>query len=145
MAYDKGKVFPIIMENIENGMSLRKALLLPNMPNRNTFFSWIENDLDKSNQYARACEIRAELIFEEILKIADTPEHGVTVKETEKGIETTTGDMIAHRRLQVDARKWMLGKMQPKKYGDKLDLTSDGKSITSSLEVVIHKPKEDED
>ena len=27
--------------------------------------------------------------------------------------------MIEHRRLQIDARKWLIGKMAPKKYGDK--------------------------
>jgi hypothetical protein len=27
--------------------------------------------------------------------------------------------MIEHRRLQVDARKWIAAKLKPKKYGDK--------------------------
>ena len=27
--------------------------------------------------------------------------------------------MIDHRRLQIDARKWLIGKMAPKKYSDK--------------------------
>jgi hypothetical protein len=66
-------------------------------------------------------ELRQEKIFEEILEIADTPKEGIKKKETDKGVEITTGDMIQHRRLQVDARKWMLGKMNPKKYGDKLE------------------------
>ena len=26
--------------------------------------------------------------------------------------------MIEHRRLQIETRKWMLGRMAPKKYGD---------------------------
>jgi hypothetical protein len=30
--------------------------------------------------------------------------------------------MLGHRRLQIDARKWMLGKLNPKKYGDKLEV-----------------------
>ena len=37
--------------------------------------------------------------------------------------------MIEHRRLQVDVRKWMAGKLAPKKYGDKLDVTSAGEKI----------------
>jgi hypothetical protein len=32
-------------------------------------------------------------------------------------------------RLRVDARKWLLSKMLPKKYGDKLDVTSDGEKM----------------
>jgi len=59
-------------------------------------------------------------LFDEILEIADTPREGTVVKVTEKGTETRTGDMIEHRRLQVDARKWMLAKALPKIYGDKI-------------------------
>ena len=29
-------------------------------------------------------------------------------------------DVIAHKRVQIDTRKWMLSKMLPKVYGDKL-------------------------
>ncbi len=49
------------------------------------------------------------------------------VKVTEKGTETRTGDMIQHRRLQVDARKWMLAKALPNIYGDKLTAEVTGK------------------
>ena len=44
-------------------------------------------------------------------------------------MEITKADMIQHRRLQIDARKWVLAKMNPKKYGDKVDLTSDGEKL----------------
>lgn len=62
----------------------------------------------------------------EIIKIADTPVVGIKKKTNEKGeVETTEGDMIEHRRLQVDARKWAASKLAPKKYGDKLALGGD--------------------
>ena len=74
-------------------------------------------------QYARARESQADAIFDEILAIADTPMVGEKRKVKEDGsVEIQTGDMIEHRRLQVDARKWMAGKLRPKKYGDKLDI-----------------------
>ena len=34
----------------------------------------------------------------------------------------TSDDTIQHRRLQVDSHKWMLGKMNPKKYSDKIQV-----------------------
>jgi hypothetical protein len=45
--------------------------------------------------------------------------------------EERRGDMLGHRRLQVDTRKWYLSKVLPKKFGDKseLDLTSGSKPI----------------
>lgn len=119
MAYDKEKTLKVIFKNIEEGMSLRQALLIDGMPNRNTFFSWIDKDQEKSNQYARVCEARAETIFEDILRIADDQEDDVYTDEN--GIVVTNHNVIQRARLRVDSRKWMLGKMMPKKYGDRLE------------------------
>lgn len=78
-------------------------------------------------QYAKARELGYLALGDEIIHIADTPVHGVKTKTNEKGEkETTEGDMIEHRRLQVDARKWYLSKMLPKVYGDKLETTIQG-------------------
>jgi hypothetical protein len=125
MAYSeqqRKEIVDFVCNEIAEGKSLRFVFNNnKDLPNRDTFFNWIDNDKEKSDQYARAMELRQEKIFEEILEIADTPKEGIKKKETDKGVEITTGDMIQHRRLQVDARKWMLGKMNPKKYGDKLE------------------------
>lgn len=118
-------------------MSLSEALRQPETPAPETFYKWISNNETRAKDYARACESRADLIFEEILYIADNPQEGTTTKETEKGVEVITGDMIQHRRLQVDARKWILSKMNPKKYGDKLDVTTDGESTNQRPEFVF--------
>lgn len=37
---------------------------------------------------------------------------------------------IARARLRVDTRKWVLSKLLPKKYGDKLDVTSKNLNVT---------------
>jgi len=37
-------------------------------------------------------------------------------------VQTIVGDMIQHRGLQVDTRKWALLKALPKIYGDKLEV-----------------------
>lgn len=130
MAYSesvKSDMIAYVLAKIAEGNSVREIFANrimidgQRLCDRTTFFDWIDKDTEKANQYARAMELRQEKIFEEILEIADTPQEGITKKETEKGIEITTGDMIQHRRLQVDARKWMLGKMNPKKYGDRLE------------------------
>lgn len=51
----------------------------------------------------------------------------MTTKETDRGTETRTGDMIEHRRLRVDTWKWMLAKALPKVYGDRLAAELTGK------------------
>ena len=126
MAYSKEKIeerFTEICRQIaEEGKSLRKVLLSKDMPSSRTFFKWIDADAEKVKQYARATNERADVIFEEILEIADNPQQGESTTESENGIFVTTSDMIQHRRLQVDSRKWMLGKMNPKKYSDKIQV-----------------------
>ena len=145
MAYDKDIFFPMILSEIEEGNSLRSVLSKKDMPSRYTFFEWLKDDDGKANQYARACEVRAEGIFEDILEIADNSSNDTIY--TDKG-EIPNSEWIARSRLKVDARKWMLGKMQPKKYGHKMDLTSGGEKRQlppSSIKVSIVQAKEDDE
>jgi hypothetical protein len=92
------------------------------MPNKMTVLRWLadeRNELFRA-QYARAREIQADTLAEEILDISNTPVMGTKSVSKATGIEITEGDMIEHRRLQVDARKWYASKLAPKKYGDKV-------------------------
>lgn len=133
MAYTKQQIndtFQEIIEHIENGMALRKVLKLEGMPGNNTFYKWIDEDEEKKERYARACENRAEAIFEEILEIADKQDKDVIVTD---GVPTTNWNIVSRNKLQVDARKWVLSKMQPKKYGDKIDHTSGGEKIQTNI------------
>jgi hypothetical protein len=67
--------------------------------------------------YVRAKFARAELIADQIIDIADTEED-------------------AHRaRNRIDARKWCASKLDPKTYGDRIDMNISGSvNIASALE-----------
>ena len=132
MAYDKEIVFPLILLSIEDGASLRATLRRDGMPSSITFYDWIENDKQKALQYVHACEKRAEFIFEEILEIAD--ETSKDTIYTDKG-EIPNSEWIARSRLKVDARKWMLGKMNPKKYGEKIQQEHSGELTTNIISL----------
>src|SRR3546814_4173198 len=69
-------------------------------------------------QYARARDNQADTLADEILDIADDGSNDY-VGEDEK----YNGDAVARSRLRVDARKWLAGKLAPKKYGEKIDHT----------------------
>lgn len=134
MAYDKDTIFPLILSEIEEGASLRSILKRDDMPSRYTFFEWIHADEQKANQYARACEFRAESIFEEILEIADDSSNDFTLADLGDGIqvEKFNSEHVQRSRLRVDSRKWMLGKMQPKIYGDKIQQEHSGE-VTQNI------------
>ena len=105
-----------------NGLSLRKALI--NRMSDNFFYELIDSDSEKKRQYARACNLREELIFDEIKEISDNQSNDVI--ETEDGIQVNY-NIIQRNKLQIDSRKWILSKMNPKKYGDKIDFSGDMK------------------
>jgi len=130
MAYDKDKIFPLILSEIEEGASLRSILRREDMPNQNTFFEWINEDEEKAKQYAYAIDLRTELKFESIE--SDYMEEPQRDPETGK-IDT---GWVQLQRLKIDAKKWELGKLKPKKYGDKLDVTSDGEKIQSTPSAI---------
>ena len=108
------------------GKSMREICHQEGMPTRRQIQDLLRTDEGFASQYARACDMRADEVFDEMFEIADTPVIGIKTKTDKDGnVETTEGDMIEHRRLQIDARKWALARMSPKKYGDKLALHGD--------------------
>jgi hypothetical protein len=118
-----------ICRRLAAGETLRAICRDDHMPDERTVRTWALENEEFSPQYDTARKIGYASWFDEIKDIADTPQQGVTVKESEKGTETRTGDMIEHRRLQIDARKWMLSKALPKIYGDKIETTANHKLV----------------
>ena len=79
---------------------------------------------------------------DEIAEIADNTQSGEIVTEKDaffegkrildaagkpiRTIESKRSDMLEHRKLRIDARKWLAAKLLPKVYGDKLDVNVSG-------------------
>lgn len=121
------EIFDTICERISDGESVNSICSGDDMPSRTSFYDWIGRAKELADKYARATEVRADRVFDELLQIADTPLIGEKVKIDKDGKkEVQRGDMIEHRRLQVDARKWALARMSPRKYGDRLGLDHSG-------------------
>lgn len=103
-----------ICELISRGIGVKKLCKRKDMPSPATIFNWLLDEDKKEflDQYKTASDIRAELMFEELLEIADKKDRDVM-----------------RSRLRVDTRKWYLSKVLPKKFGDKIDLTTGGKPL----------------
>ena len=109
-----------ICERLANGDALAAMCREDEMPSAASVYLWLIRHPAFSEMYARAREDQADTLADQIIDIADTPVTGVKTKTNEKGeVETTEGDMIEHRRLQVDARKWVAAKLKPRKYSEK--------------------------
>ncbi|MDE2103075.1 MAG: hypothetical protein KGL39_37870 [Patescibacteria group bacterium] len=127
-----------ICSELAQGKSLRTVCKGKDMPSTVTVFSWFRTHPDFLSQYARAKEESADAMAEEILDISDD---GVaTVKGS---AEKKSGAVAQMVRLQVDTRKWIMSKMKPKKYGDKVDVTSGGERIQTNAIVLQDFGKKD--
>lgn len=100
----------LICERLADGESLRKICRDPDMPSTSTVCKWLARNSDFAEQYARARELQADALFDDCLDIAD------------KGLLAL--DDAADRRLQIETRKWMAGKLKGK-YSDKLTVNSE--------------------
>ncbi len=122
--YDREAITELVCSELALGKSLRSILDADDkLPSASTFLDWIGADSFLAEQYAHARQLAYELLADEIVAIADenytTDEHGVR--------ERLSSEAIQRNRLRVDTRKWMLSKMLPKVYGDKIQTEHTGK------------------
>ena len=105
-----------------------------------------------SGLYARAREQQAHALAEQAIEIADG-EDGLTALYEEAAdaamdeakteaqraaARALHANIITRDRMRLDARKWLTSKIAPKLYGEKLDVTSDGKAVAGV--VVLPTP-----
>ena len=104
------------------------------------FLNWVERTPDNKERYARARAQLLERMAEEIHEIADTPVMGeVTTTRPDGSIEVKAGDMIEHRKLRIEARKWTLSKLLPQKYGDRQILDHNVTADTAAILMAARK------
>lgn len=117
-----------ICGELAKGISLRTVCKSSGMPDVSTVFDWIAKHEEFAKQYARAKEESADALFEETIDIADDARNVII-----GGEDRADNARVQVERLRVDTRKWMMSKMKPKKYGDKIDMTTNGKDLPNPI------------
>lgn len=128
-----------ICQRIACGESLNKICKGKGMPDMATVLRWLGKHENFCGKYARAREVQADTLADQILDIAD---EGINDTYTDDdGNERTNHDVIARSRLRVDARKWYASKLAPKKYGEmvKQEITGAGDGPLT-VEIVRYAP-----
>lgn len=130
-----------ICAELAMGSSLRTICKSPDMPALATIYLWFNKYPDFIEQYERAKHDGADAMAEELLEIADDGTNDWMEKIGRDGEKTgeyiLNGEHVQRSRLRVDARKWYLSKIKPKRYGDKVDLTSAGEKLETITRVEI--------
>jgi hypothetical protein len=135
-----------ICAQLSEGRSLRSICEDEDMPSQRAVYGWLSKHDEFVQQYARAREAQADYLFEECLEIADDASRDFITSTDKNGaiVKRPNYEHINRARLRVDTRKWMTGKLAPKKYGDKVIQAITGKNGESPaiIEVRWKEPGE---
>ena len=115
----------LILSELAEGKSLRRICADHDaLPSQKTVREWIAKDIDGfRDKYASAKEEMLEAWADEIVEISDESNRDTVL--TESG-EHPDNEWISRSKLRVDTRKWLLSKLMPKKYGDKIETQHSG-------------------
>jgi hypothetical protein len=107
----------------------------PGMPPASTVRRWAcEGREPFSSSYARARSIGYERLVSELLSITDADCTGPDGR--------ADNALVQKQRLQVDTRRWLLSKLLPRQFGDRVEITGqDGSQPIVRIELVPVDPR----
>jgi hypothetical protein len=116
-----------ILDELMAGRTLADLCSEPGMPASGTIRLWAKEDREGfAARYRQAREIGYDTMADEILAIADDDRKDLIEHRRENGDIAITPNAanVSRSRLRCNMRRWMLSKMLPRIYGNKLDLNA---------------------
>jgi hypothetical protein len=107
-----------VCELMVEGLSLRAICEMSGMPSRQSIFNWLEKSEEFRQRYEIARLMQVEYWAHEIIEIADDASGDFVINE--RGDRVMDNEAINRARLRVDARKWLMSKLHPQRYGDRV-------------------------
>lgn len=124
-----------------SSISVRELSSQDDMPCEVTIYKWLNDNEEFAKNYAHAKKSQLEYMANEIVDIADNAENDYMRRQGRDDDEdsgwVTNGEAIQRSKLRVDTRKWLMSKLNAKKYGDKTQLTgADGEGPVEVSQIV---------
>ena len=121
------ELFTEMMELHAGGVSIPKICARPGMPSTMTLARWCAEDGALSRRRSRARLDYADAIFDEAMDIADDSSGDIVMKTDKAGnlFPAVQHDVIQRAKLRVDTRMKIAAKINPAKYGERLELSGD--------------------
>ena len=126
---NRDELAELVPQFMSDGLSMRQACIKAGMTAQ-TFLRAVDASPGLAERYAQARTALLDAMVDQILTLADAPVPLLDNGATDPGL-------VRQRQLQIDARRWVLSKLAPNKYGDRLDVSvSDNRiSITGALQA----------
>ena len=121
-------LFTAICDRISRGESLRSVCRDPEMPHKSTVLRWLHEKPELRDQYVRARDDLMEYWASDILEIADDGTLDLVPGLNKYGDEVMVPNHanVQRDRLRIDSRKWLLSKLQPRVYGEHVQVDVSG-------------------
>lgn len=87
-----------------------------------TILRWVERDAARVRAYEMAREQHADAIFSELFQLSNEPIPLTIFGSYDSGA-------VQDKKVRIDTLKFIASKLAPRRYGEKLDLTSGGEKI----------------
>lgn len=126
-----------IIEWISSGKTLRDWCRQEGNPSFRAVYDWVNKDDEFASRFARARDVGHDVIAEDCMAIID---EFPIMAESESGSRIDSAH-VSWMKNRVEMRLKLLAKWNPKKYGDKIDLTSDGKQVGLNIMIDLGEPK----
>jgi len=121
-------LFTVICDRIANGESLRAVCRDPEMPAKSTVMRWLREKPELRDQYAIARDDLLDHWAEDLIEISDDGTLDTMPGTDKHGNEVMVANHanVQRDRLRIDARKWLMSRLGPKKYGDHVEVEHSG-------------------
>ena len=108
-----------ICDRLANGETLSRICRSPHMPDRHTILDWaIKDRAGFSLRYARARDLQLEFWADDLVEISDDARNDWMERNGEVQFNN---ENVQRSRLRADTRKWLLSKLWPDKYGERVE------------------------
>lgn len=137
---EKQQIVDHVCEQISSGRALTRILQEDEgLCSIAVFIRWQRIDEELRSQVERAREDGAQTILDEILEIADNDNADVYIETKDDGTKVAKidGEAIQRSKLRVYAREKYAQMIAPRRFGQKLDLTSGGDKLPAPQPVLV--------
>jgi len=126
------KMCNAICEEVANGFNVKTVLRSKEeYPDFSTWCRWKRENEELRNLYVNAMQDKSESELEEIDHIRDLLKAGE--------IEPSSANVL------IQTSKWLNSKFYPKMFGDKVDVTTDGKQLPTAGAITVKIVRESEE
>ena len=119
---------------VARGMPMRRICEIEGMPVIASVFSWLREYPEFLEQYALAKEEATFAMHETLDDIGDMAIDAIRNEDVDP---KSSNALVSAYKLKADNLRWTMSKLRPKRYGDKIDHTTNGKDLPTPIMNVV--------